>query len=1349
MPPGDDERTVHEQRWGTVMLADISGFTALSERLDPEDVTRIINACFERLEAVVLAHGGIVDEYLGDCIKAVFGFSPAMGEPTAHAVRAALELREALVAFNRDHELPSPLDIHIGLDSGPVVAVVGAAEGKESFSVIGVAARRAGRLEDASDKGEIYVGPETFAATHAEFEYRPVKGLTLDGGASMPVYELVGRKTRRRPTRQSERRHATILFADVLGLDALAERLEALALAQTITACFAALSEAVTEQGGVIDKYTGDGLMALFGIPNAIEHAPRQGVNAAIEIRERLARFNERRGLALGIHVGVNTGLVVAGEIGGRVRRAFSAMGDTVNLAARLKEAAAHDAIYVGPETHRYTRQDFEYRALEPLALKGKERAVQAYELASVSKQVHRTRVEPSAHWVFSALVGRDAEMATLRQQVAAVAAGRGGVVSLVGEAGMGKTRLVAEVVGAAEPLGVAVLQGRCLSIGGSQSFHPFIDLLRQWAGIDEDEAETSAVAKLAGAVAAVVGPQADDVFPFVATLMGLRLHGAQAERVAGIEGDSLEKLIVKSVRDLFQAVGARRPAIVIFEDLHWADRSSLNLLEALLPLGAVAPLLFCHVMRPQAAETGERLLAFARHELAEQHVEIHLQGLDAGQADTLIQNLLDIEDLPASLRRLIAAKAEGNPFYIEEVVRALIDEGAVEYRDGRFRVTEKIEGVVIPGTIHDVIMARVDRLDESKRHLLQVASVIGRSFYHRIIEEIVEREETLDEDLSALKEAQLLAERARHWEVSVGERSFVEELEYVFKHALAQETIYSSVLQQTRRELHGRVAHTVESLFAGRLQEFYGTLSYHYGRAEEPAKAEEYSFKAGEESARAGASSEALTFFEEAGRLYARLHGDGGDRRHRQQIEKGLGLALLNTGQLTACIPHFDRALEYLGERVPRSAAAVQAKFVADILAVLVRLYALGGRPGRAQGTEGDREFFEIMNARARASVTSDPRRIFFDNIGGVRRMNGIDPATFEEACGLYAVAGGMFSFSGVSFGVSRRFLEAAKRCMSADNLSDVFDCRHLEFTINYLEGRWREDDLLDDALIEECIGRGLFWDVQTYLGLACDRLARQGEFAAARRQLARLAELRDGYRYEFAASNHDGELAMLLLEERRLAEARATVERYYAGRHEDALKVLALGTRAKIEVLAGEGERATATLAEAERVVAAASVVPPWHLSAYAAARLLHDVEALAGGAGGFAARRALARRARKSRRYALRIASKVATQRVETYRLAGTLAWLLGRVDEASRWWTQSLAEGERLAAAPERARTWAEIGRRLTAPGSRRRTLDGQDGATYVAQAQSAFARLGLEEDLARMAVESPPALAAAS
>jgi class 3 adenylate cyclase/tetratricopeptide (TPR) repeat protein len=1312
------------------MFADISGFTALGERLDPEQVIGIINGCFERLETIVYAHGGAIDEYLGDCIKAAFGLTLTAGDGAGHAVSAALAMREAIAQYNVDRGIEPPLGIHIGLSTGPVATVPTGSEGNNKTCVMGDAARIASALEDASERGQIFVGAATRRATEDAYAYRPVAaaGDHAGHGAAVEAYELLGPIPHDRRKRDSERRAATILFADLIGTDDIAP--DASGLEVEMGTLFDDLRAAVVEYGGIVNQYTGDGVMALFGIPNAIEDAPKQALNAALRIREIVARYATARRVPLSVHLGVNTGLVIAGAIGGSVRKSFTGVGDTVNMSARMKEAAPPGEIYVGPETQRLTQQDFEFEALAPMRFKGKAKPVQIYRLTSQTPRIHRRSAERGGRRIFSGLVGRDHDLAALEGAIGALARGDGAAVSVVAEAGLGKTRLLAEALGQVDRRHVRVLQARSISIGANLSFHPFIDLLRGWASIAEDDGAGSAFGKLEQALA-ILGDAAGEALPFIATLLGVQPPGEAAERIAAMDGDAVERLVTKSLRDLLEAIARIRPTIVVLEDVHWADRSSVNLLESVLGLAERAPILFCLAMRPDFEQTSARLLEVARRDLGTRHVELTLQPLGPADIEELIRNLLDIDDLPDAVRATITDKAGGNPFFIEEVVRELIEAGAIVEVDGRFRVTERIGEVVIPSTVQEVIMVRIDRLEESKRHVLQLASVIGRSFSYAVIGEIVDRERTLRDDLADLRDKQLLVEQASRWDVALGDRSTADDLEYVFRHALAQETIYSSILQQTRKDLHGRVARAIESRFRERVKEFYGTLSYHYLRAEDLPNAESYSFLAGEEAARAGASREALQHFRDAARLDRELHGDAGDARHRQRIEKGIALALMNTGRLPESLPHFDQALVHLGERPPGSAFAVQRKFAVDLAAVVAELYLLPGKRRRRHGTEDDGEFFAILNARARAAVTSDPRRIFYDNIGGVRRMNRIDPRTFPPACAMYAVAGGMFSFSGLSLGIARRFLARAQTCRVPDATSDAFDCRSLEFTINYLGGQWRDEDIIDRAFLDQAIRSGLFWDVQNYLGLACDRLQRQGRFAQAEQHFARLAELRDLYEFTFAGTNHDGERAMYFLERRDLDPARKMVERYLDGRDEYALRVLALGTKAKILSHAGEPGPAADALEEAEAILSASDVVPPWHTSAYALARLQYDVAAVerAGSRPGSA----LLARARKSARLALRITRTVASQRTEALRLVGTLAWLRSDTRQAQRWWGESVRFGTLLGARPELARTRAEVARHLQP----RDTLAGVAVAEHARRAEETFHELGLHWDLARL------------
>jgi class 3 adenylate cyclase/tetratricopeptide (TPR) repeat protein len=1134
--------------------------------------------------------------------------------------------------------------------------------------------------------------------------------------------------------RDDERRQATVLFADISGFTAMSERMDPEDVTALVNACFAMLEEVVGAHGGHVDKYIGDCIMALFGVPNALEHAARQAVNAAIEMRRRLAAMNQEKHLPqpLGIHVGINSGLVVAGHVGGATKRDFTVMGDTVNLASRLKDAAPSDgAIWVGMQTWRDTRGDFEYRELPALTVKGKADPVLAYEVLSKHERVHRARPGRGERMIFSDLIGRDRELDTLAAALADLRGGTGGIMTLVGDPGLGKSRLVAELCGRASTEGILWLEGRSLAVGTNLAFHPFVDLLRQWAGIGDEAGDEAAAQKLEDAVRRVVGDDADETHPFVATLMGMRLGGRHAERVRGIEGEALEKLIAKAVRDLFHRLAATAPVVCVFEDVHWADQSSVKLLEGLFRLVREVPLLVLQVMRPDYAQTGQRLRRSATETHPGHHREIALERLSEQQADALVQSLLKVENLPWPVRASIVRKTEGNPFFIEEVLRSLIDEGVLVQQGEGFRVAGDVASVIIPGTIQEVIMARIDRLPEATRQLLQLISVVGRNAPQRIVADVVKGSVDLEWQLGYLKKRQLLSSRQTG-----------DETEYVFKHALAQETIYESILQKTRKDLHRQVAHSIETQFADRLVEFYGMLAYHYSRAESLEKAEEYLFKAGDEAARSAASSEALDLFREASRVYLLLHGEGGDPLRKAKLEENIGLALLNTGALTESIQYFDRSLAHLGDRSAEKSRRVGLPFAGDFVACLAGLYR-GKRSRRVVAPDDpERRILQVRYNRTKAQTTSDPQGLFFDYFGTIRRANALDPVSIaDEACGLYSGFACLWAYSGLSFRMSERCLGIARGLVRGDDVKDNYVYRLMQFVHDYLRGNWDDAREIPDDLVERAARYGQVWDVHTYLGLNCERKVCRGDFAGAREYVQRFERLIETYGFDFATSNLTFMTAFLLLEEGHLDAAREAIDRYCSGRHEAALQVLGLSTRARIDVLAGAGTEAETTLAEVERILPRAGRLPPYHESAYRMSRALLDVTRLEAEAGTPAARRRR-RSARRSVARATTVAGRIARERVEAFRLAGRLHWLGGRRRKALARFEEGLAEGERLGARPALARLHAEIAARLDTGGDLK--VAGGDAAAHHARAAALADEIGLvtSERGAR-----PPAVAA--
>ena len=419
---------------------------------------------------------------------------------------------------------------------------------------------------------------------------------------------------------------------------------------------------------------------------------------------------------------------------------------------------------------------------------------------------------------VSSEMVGRDQELAMLESQIIKAVNGQGSVVNVLGEPGIGKSRLLAELRQLEVIKRARFLEGRSISIGKNLSFHPIIDLFKQWAKIMEDDTSTEASNKLEAAVRSVCSDEVCEVFPFVATMMGIRLSDKYSQRMKGLEGEAIEKLILKNVRELLIRLTKLIPIVIVMEDLHWADTTSLELLKSLFRIAQTHRVVFINIFRPGYWQEDDREIETLSQWLPEiEFAEIAIKPLDKQMRETFINSTVQVKGLGYAVKQQIVDRAGGNPFFIEEIVRSFIDEGAIVRTNGIFEVTKKIDHIQIPSTIIDVLMTRIDLLEERTRELIKVASVIGRSFFDRILKDVATTIEGVDERLAFLKDAQFIRDHIR-----------MEELEYVFKHALVQEAAYESTLIQQRKRLHRKVAQSIEKIFQERLQEFYGMLAFH-----------------------------------------------------------------------------------------------------------------------------------------------------------------------------------------------------------------------------------------------------------------------------------------------------------------------------------------------------------------------------------------------------------------------------------------------------------------------------------------------------------------------------------------
>ncbi len=1129
--------------------------------------------------------------------------------------------------------------------------------------------------------------------------------------------------------KESERRRATVLYAEITAYQEMLERMDEEEVATVMSDCFNMFGQVVRKYEGRLEKITGNSFMVLFGVPSAVENAPEKAVNTAIEIRNKLAQCNrkESQKIPLDIRIGINTGMVIAGVMG-QENGKYSVIGDTVTMAHQLKDAAAKAQILITSATYKFTKNGFEYKELKPIPLKGKNKTAAVYELLSTKERIGQPRLG-SERMIFSEMVGRDKELDKLQLQLLKVINGEGSIVNVIGEAGIGKSRLIAEFKGTDALKKVTLIKGRALSIGRNLSFHPLIDALKNWAGIKEDDSGEESFTKLEAAVRSTYAQGAEEILPFISTLMGMKLDGKFAERLEGIEGEAMEKLIKKNFRELILKAAEQKPLVFMIEDVHWADLTSIELLESLFRLAENNPILFINVFRPEYHETSERLLKTIQERYRRFHTEIYLESLGESHSGHLISSLLKTKGLPTNIVKLITKRAGGNPFFIEEVMRSFIDDSVVEFRDGQFKVTEKIDSVVIPETINAVLMGRIDKLDEETRSLMKIASVIGKNFFYKILAEVGKNIDEIDDKLEFLKEVQLIQEIKRRR---------IAELEYIFKHALVQEVAYESILHKKRKELHARVAAAIELVFAEKLREFYGMLALHYSLGEDVEKAENYLIKAGEEALKAAASSEALHYYQEALKLYLKKHGESGDPDTIANLEKKIAVAFYNKGYLIEAVEHFDKVLELWGEKLVKGKIKVLLNLVVNLLSIIKTLY-LPIRKAKKTPHPRINDIVDITHKRGTALATVDNYRMFVDSVGLLRKLNKLDLSKVAKGASMYIQGSSLFSFSGVSFRISKKLLEYPREYISSGGQKAFIDYKFGQLMHGILSGDWCDELACDDEVVEGSVKMGELWTSIAYLLWSGKFLIERGNFPEAQKCVDKLHEIGEVYDHDYARARKHSLRTRLLLKTRNLSEALSDADAgisYSTSVGQNLNLLNHTGIKANIQILQGDMAGANESLRQARELAAQESRIAPWHISSYHLSEFLHDIYNLEKNlkSGDKAKIDQFRKQARRSGKAALKTANKYAPNLTETLKLMGVYYWILGKQKQALTWWAKSISTGEQLQALPELGRTYLEIGKRLLSKESKPRDLKGVTPAEYLEKSRAIFEKTCLLKDL---------------
>jgi class 3 adenylate cyclase len=546
-----------------------------------------------------------------------------------------------------------------------------------------------------------------------------------------------------------ERKPVTALFADVVGSTALAEQMDPEDWTAMMNEAFDQMSKAVFRYEGTIAQLQGDAMVAFFGAPVAHEDDPDRAVRAALDMVAAVDEFARQlkvtHGIEFRIRAGINSGPVVVGNVGTDLRYEYTALGDAMNVAARMQAAAEPGSVLITASTHRFVTDTFETEDIGEIEVKGKLEPVHAYRVLAPKAVPGRRRGLERAG-LESPMVGRDGQLVTLQSLYDVVQAGRSRVAFLVGEPGIGKSRLLAEfrrwVTDAARSDGAGGapstwLEGRCVSYGRNDPYHLLRDLVRFTLEIPFAGSETEARATLDRQLAAYLGDDATDTAPYLAHLLALPLHPGEADR-ALIDPEAMQGRYVASIHRLLRALSTRGPVVLVCEDLHWADPASVALMTQLLPLAAQFPVFFIAALRAETDSAGWRLVSAARELFGDALAEMSLQPLSETDSRNLVANLLEIESLPDGVRESILARAEGNPFFVEEVIRMLIERGVIERRADQWVATADVASVDIPETLHGLLLARIDQLPDAAKRSLRVASVIGRQFGVRVLERVL-----------------------------------------------------------------------------------------------------------------------------------------------------------------------------------------------------------------------------------------------------------------------------------------------------------------------------------------------------------------------------------------------------------------------------------------------------------------------------------------------------------------------------------------------------------------------------------------------------------------------------------
>lgn len=719
--------------------------------------------------------------------------------------------------------------------------------------------------------------------------------------------------------RSEERKLVTVLFADLARSTELVVEHDPEELRALLSSFFEEMSQQIDTYGGTVEKYAGDAIMAVFGVPQIHEDDAERAVRAAFAMRQTLEQLNstfeQQYDVSLDLRIGIATGMAVATTDDSNE---LMVTGEVANLAARLQ--SVDDGIVICEETQRLLEPLLDSQPLSPLELKGFSKPVNAYTVSGLQSIDTSRRGVPG---LSSSIVGRDQETETLRRCIEELAQARGQIVSIIGEAGLGKSRLKIELREQL-PEGVQWLEGRCYAHTRSTSYGPVSQILKKTFQLEDGEPAAVARTKLRAALRRLAGDDYERVQPAISHLLHIDLESSQGSHA--LDPQALSKQLVVAMRTLIEAMAGRQPMVLAFEDLHWADAATIELLTVLMELTDFLPLMILVVSRPDVEGGSWDVRFHAQRNFPHRLTEIQLEPLAPQHSKQLVSNLLKVSRIPAQLQDQILEMSEGNPLFVEEIIRSLTHDEILHREGDTWSAAANVGRLAIPKTIQGVISARIDQLPSGAKSVLQTAAIVGRVFTYKALRALVDTNGDLDRSLAHLLRVDLIREQAR-----------LPEREYLFKHVLTQEAAYASILHEERKDLHRRFGAHLENIIGESPGEHAAVLAHHWEQAEDLEKAFIYASKAADRARNLYDQSQAVEHYWKALELLDRLPTT--PERARDHVGVVVSMVRLpgwdsSKSRFKKALEHLDRAIEIASENdsLADLAAAETAKSVATM---------------------------------------------------------------------------------------------------------------------------------------------------------------------------------------------------------------------------------------------------------------------------------------------------------------------------------------------------------------------------------------------------------------------------------